>query len=243
MANHKVVSREEWLEARQEHLKKEKEFTRLRDEVSRHRRDMPWVKLDKEYLFDTERGKQSLADLFEDCSQLITYHFMFHPDWEQGCKSCSFLADSYAGSAAHLKARNVSLVTVSKASLDQINTFRTRMGWDFPWVSSGPSDFNRDFHVSFTEEELENASAYYNYRKMGFPEVEAPGISVFFKDDDGTVYHTYSSYGRGLDMFITTYHLLDIVAKGRDEQDLPYSMAWIRHHDKYNDPNDSGSFH
>ena len=243
MADHKIVSREEWLEARQEHLKKEKEFTHLRDEVSRQRRELPWVEIDKDYVFETDEGKRSLADLFEGRSQLITYHFMFHPDWAQGCKACSLLADNYVNSVTHLKARDVTLVTVSKASLEKLNAFKKRMGWDFPWVSSQGNDFNRDFHVSFNEDELKDGTAYYNYHETSFPEVEGPGISAFCKDDGGTVYHTYSSYGRGLDMFIATYHLLDIVAKGRDEQDLPYSMAWIRHHDNYDNPEDGGSFH
>lgn len=241
MGAHRIVSREQWLEARRKHLAEEKAFTRQRDALSAARRELPWTRVEKDYVFDTTSGPESLADLFAGRNQLVVYHFMFHPDWEQGCKSCSFLADSYAGAVVHLAARDVTLVTVSKAPVQQIEAFRQRMGWNFKWVSSGGNDFNRDFHVSFTEQELANDSAFYNYRNTSFPEVEAPGISAFALDETGRVCHTYSSYGRGLDMFITAYHLLDIVPNGRNEQDLPYSMAWIRHHDRYDD--DSDAFH
>ena len=246
MAAHKIVSREEWLEARKEHLRKEKEFTRLRDELSRRRHELPWVKIDKPYLFHGPDGEQTLADLFAGRSQLIIYHFMFYEDWEQGCKSCSLLADSYAGAVAHLQARDVTMVTVSQAPLAKLDSFKRHMGWGFKWVSSGRSDFNFDFNVSFTDEEMERQSMNYNYRTGSFPLREGPGISAFYKDDDGAVYHTYSSYGRGLDLLITAYNLLDIVAKGRDEGDLPYTMQWVRHHDRYSDdPGNPGddSFH
>ncbi len=237
----KVVSKEEWLKARLDHLAKEKELTRKRDELSRQRRELPCYPIDKEYVFEGPDGSETLADLFGGKGQLLVYHFMFHPDWEQGCKACSLMADNYNGSRLHLAARDVSMVTVSKAPLSKIEPFKKRMGWDFKWVSSADSDFNRDFHVSFTEEELAKGSAYYNYQPTKFPELEGPGLSAFRKDDTGKVLHTYSSYGRGLDMLLATYHLLDLMPKGRDEDGLPFSMAWIRHHDRYD--SEDISFH
>ena len=233
MSDFKVVGKEEWLRARLDHLAEEKAFTRQRDALSRARRELPAYRVEKDYVFEGPKGKETLVDLFDGRSQLVVYHFMFHPDWEQGCKSCSFLADNYNGSSVHLAERDVSLVTVSKAPLSKIEPFKKRMGWDFKWVSSAGSDFNRDFHVSFTEEELAKGSVYYNYHETGFPELEGPGLSVFRKAAGGDVFHTYSSYGRGLDMLIATYHLLDLTPKGRDEGELPYSMSWIRHHDRY----------
>ena len=233
MKKRKVVSREEWLEARQRHLAREKEFTRMRDELTQHRQELPWVKVEKDYEFRGSGGTETLADLFGDHSQLIVYHFMFHPDWTQGCKSCSLLADNYQGSPVHLAARDVAFVTISRAPLEKLHAYRERMGWDFKWVSSANTDFNRDFHVSFSDEELESAEAYYNYRKGGFPVSEGPGLSVFCKEQDGSIYHTYSCYGRGLDLLIGTYNFLDLVPRGRDEDELPYGMAWIRHHDRY----------
>lgn len=241
MAEFTIVDREAWLAARLDHLAKEKEFTRLRDQLSEQRRTLPSYRVDKDYQFEGPGGKESLVDLFDGKDQLMVYHFMFHPDWEQGCKSCSFLADNYNGSVVHLAERNVSLVTVSKAPLSKIDPFKKRMGWDFKWVSSGDGDFNRDFHVSFTESEIAEGKAYYNYHETVFPELEGPGLSVFRKDEDGAVFHTYSSYGRGLDMLIATYHILDLTPKGRDEGALSYSMEWIRHHDRYG--TDSEGFH
>ncbi len=241
MAEFKVVDREQWLQARLDHLAKEKEFTRHRDQISAERRELPAYRVEKDYRFEGPQGEETLADLFDGRSQLLVYHFMFHPDWEQGCKSCSFLADNYCRSVVHLAERDVTLVTVSKAPLSKIEPFKKRMGWDFKWVSSGGSDFNRDFHVSFTESEIQDGKAYYNYHETGFPELEGPGLSVFRKDDDGTVFHTYSSYGRGLDMLIGTYHILDLMPKGRDEGALSYSMEWIRHHDRYG--TDADGFH
>jgi predicted dithiol-disulfide oxidoreductase (DUF899 family) len=235
MQNHKVVSRDEWLAARKQHLIKEKEFTRLRDRLSAERRELPWVRVEKQYLFDGPDGKETLADLFEGRSQLIVYHFMFDPEWSEGCKSCSFLADQYNPSVVHLKQRDVSMVTVSRAPLEKLLSFRKRMGWTFKWASSFGNDFNRDFHVTFTAEELASKTANYNYDFKLFPVTEAPGISVFFKDDEGNIFHTYSSYARGLDIFLSTYNLLDIVPKGRDEDGLRYTMEWIRHHDRYGD--------
>ena len=231
----RVVSREEWLAARKEFLRKEKEFTRVRDELSAERRKLPWVKVDKNYVFDGPDGKEALSDLFEGRRQLIVYHFMFDPDWSEGCKSCSLLADHYNPAIVHLNHRDVSMVTISRAPIEKLLAFRERMGWTFKWVSSFGNNFNRDFNVSFTAEELETNTANYNYDFKPFPVTEAPGISVFFKDDDGNIFHTYSSYARGLDIFISAYNLLDIVPKGRDEDGLRYTMEWIRHHDRYDD--------
>lgn len=235
MANQNAVTREEWLVARKEHLVKEKEFTRLRDELSKQRRDLPWVKVDKEYVFEGLNGKESLAGLFAGRSQLLVYHFMFGPDWEEGCPSCSFWADNYDGIIQHLNHRDVTMVTVSRAPLDQLQAYRKRMGWGFKWVSSFDNDFNHDYHVSFTEEDLEKGETYYNYSMRKGGGAEAPGISVFYKDENGDVFHTYSSYSRGLDMLNGAYHLLDLVPKGRDEAEFNFPMAWVRRHDVYED--------
>lgn len=235
MPSHKVVSREEWLEARRAHLAKEKDFTRLRDEVSRQRRELPWVRVEKRYVFDGPGGKETLADLFGGRSQLIVYHFMFGPGWEQGCPSCSFLSDHIDGALVHLAHRDVTLVAVSRAPLSQIEAFKKRMGWRFKWVSSSESDFNYDYHVSFTKEEMAKGKVYYNYDLGEFDGEEAPGTSVFYKDGTGAIFHTYSSYARGLDMLVGAYNYLDLVPKGRDEAELPWTMAWVRHHDRYDD--------
>jgi predicted dithiol-disulfide oxidoreductase (DUF899 family) len=235
MAAHPVVSPSEWLAARKALLQKEKEFTRQRDALSAARRALPWVKIAKSYVFEGPGGKETLADLFAGKSQLIVYHFMLGPDWSEGCKSCSFLADNYDGIGVHLAHRDVSFVTVSRAPLAKIEAYKKRMGWRFKWVSSFGSDFNADFQVSATPEELANGTAYYNYQKTTFPSDERPGASVFARNPAGEVFHTYSTYSRGLDMLIGAYHFLDLVPKGRDEAGLDYSMAWIRHHDKYED--------
>jgi predicted dithiol-disulfide oxidoreductase (DUF899 family) len=235
MDNHPVVTHEEWIEARKQLLAKEKEATQVRDEVSRLRRELPWERVEKGYIFDGPNGKERLADLFDGKSQLLVYHFMFDPEWGEGCKSCSFLADHYDRSIIHLRHRDVSMVTVSRAPLAKLEAFKKRMGWSFKWLSSFESDFSRDYHVSFTPEEQEQESMYYNYRTGPFPSSEAPGISAFYKDGQGELFHTYSSYARGLDILIGTYNLLDLVAKGRDEEELPYGMDWVRHHDKYGD--------
>jgi predicted dithiol-disulfide oxidoreductase (DUF899 family) len=232
---HQIVSREEWLAARKRHLSEEKEFTRLRDALSAARRELPWVRVEKDYVFDTPDGKQSLADLFDGRSQLIVYHFMFGPGWEQGCPSCSFVSDHIDGANLHLPHRDVTLVAVSRAPLPRIEAFKERMGWRFKWVSSYGNDFNRDYHVSFTEDEMAQGEVYYNYAMTEFPSEEAPGISVFYKDPDGAVFHTYSAYARGLDMLVGAYTWLDLVPKGRDEASLPWTMAWVRHHDRYDD--------
>ena len=232
---HKVVSRQEWLESRREHLAREKELTRLRDRVSQERRELPWVRVEQEYDFDGPNGKRTLSELFDGRSQLLVYHFMFGPDWEEGCKSCSFWADNYNGIFAHLNHRDVTLVGISKAPIDKLLEFKKRMDWSFPWFSSLENSFNRDYHVSFTPQELERGEVDYNYTKTRFPSEEAPGVSVFYKDDAGNVFHTYSCYSRGLDILNSAYHMLDLVPKGRDEADLPYGMAWVRHHDRYDD--------
>jgi len=235
MTTHRIVSREEWIGARLEHLAREKEFTRLRDQLSRERRDLPWVKVDKAYVFAGPRGPESLADLFERRSQLVVQHFMFDPSWDEGCKSCSFWVDNFDGIVVHLNHRDVSFALVSRAPIATLEAYKNRMGWSVRWVSSLSNDFNRDYHVSFTPEELERGQAYYNYANGSFPVPEAPGISVFYKEADGAIYHTYSCYARGLDMLNGAYHLLDLVPRGRDEAALSHSMEWLRHHDRYED--------
>ncbi|MGH9940600.1 MAG: DUF899 domain-containing protein [Blastocatellia bacterium] len=230
---HKVVSRAEWIEARRAFLAKEKEFTRRRDELSRQRRELPWVKVEKNYVFDGPKGKETLADLFDGRGQLIVYHFMFGPGWEQGCPSCSFLSDHIDGALAHLNARDVTLAAVSRAPTPRIEAFKKRMGWRFKWVSSYDNDFNYDYHVSFTKDEMAKGKVYYNYGMTEFGSEEAPGASVFYKDATGDVFHTYSSYARGLDMVVGAYNYLDLAPKGRDEDDLDFTMAWVRHHDRY----------
>ena len=231
----KVVSQSEWLAARKEHLAKEKEFTRLRDELSRQRRQLPWEKVEKQYVFETPNGQESLAGLFGKRSQLIVYHFMFGPGWSEGCPSCSFLADHFDGAAIHLANRDVTLAVVSRAPIAEIEAFKKRMGWRFNWVSSNANDFNRDYHVAFTKEELAKGKVDYNYGMNEFPSEEAPGISVFYKDEHGDIFHTYSAYARGTESTVGAYSYLDLVPKGRDEDSLPFTMAWVRHHDRYVD--------
>lgn len=235
MQDHKVVSREEWLVARKEHLANEKEFTRLRDQLSQDRRELPWVKVEKDYLFDGLNGKETLSDLFEGRSQLVIYHFMYGPNWEEGCPSCSFWADNFNGIVTHLNHRDINLVAVSRAPLDTLKAYKKRMGWRFKWVSSFGNDFNFDYHVSFTSEEMKKGEMFYNFRIGKFPSEEAAGISVFYKNEQGDVFHTYSTYSRGLDMLNGAYHYMDLAPKGRDEDDLPNSMAWLRRHDQYED--------
>jgi predicted dithiol-disulfide oxidoreductase (DUF899 family) len=236
MNHNPIVSRDEWLVARKAHLAREKEFTRLRDQLSAERRGLPWVKVEKPYAFDGPNGKETLADLFAGRSQLIVYHFMLGPEWEEGCKSCSFLADHIDGSVIHLAHRDVTFVVVSRAPLPKIAAFKKRMGWRFKWVSSYSSDFNSDFHVSFTKDDLAKGKTYYNYQvRESQSEGEAPGVSVFYKDATGDLFHTYSAYARGLDMLVGAYNYLDLVPKGRDEDGLPFTMDWVRHHDRYGD--------
>jgi len=233
MAAHTVLPHDKWIEARKALLEKEKAFTRARDALTAERLALPWEKVEKTYTFEGPDGRQTLADLFDGRSQLIVYHFMYGPGWEEGCKSCSFLADHFEPAIVHLKARDVSMVAVSRAPLNEFEPYRKRMGWTFKWLSSADTDFNEDFQASFSEAEIDNGNAYYNYETQSFPSTEAPGASVFYKDGDGAVYHTYSVYERGLDMFITAYHYLDIVPKGRDEDELPFTMEWLRRHDEY----------
>jgi predicted dithiol-disulfide oxidoreductase (DUF899 family) len=227
-----VVSHAQWLSARKDFLAKEKEFTRLRDELSRQRRELPWEKVEKQYVFEGPRGKESLSDLFDERGQLIVYHFMFGPGWSAGCPSCSYISDHFDGLAIHLANRDVTLAVVSRAPLAEIEAFKKRMGWRFHWVSSFGSDFNYDYHVSFTPEERAKGKVEYNYDLTEFPSEEGPGLSVFSKNEDG-IFHTYSSYARGLDILVGAYNFLDLAPKGRDESGLAFSMAWVRHHDKY----------
>ncbi len=230
-----IVSPEKWLAARKKLLREEKEFTRLSDKLAARRRELPWVKLTKPYVFDSTRGQVTLADLFEGRRQLMVQHFMLGPGWEQGCKSCSFMLDHFNPTVVHLKARDVAFAAISHAPLKEILPFKQRMGWGVNWVSSHGTGFNQDFHVSFTEKEIKRGGVPYNYRKMDFPQTEAPGISVFARDAAGDVYHTYSTFGRGVEVVMTTYHLLDLVPKGRDEgnDDDNHGMGWVRHHDRY----------
>ena len=228
----RIATDAEWLEARGELLEAEKALQRARDELARKRRELPWRDVATHYEFDSEEGPKTLPELFGDATQLIVYHFMFHPEWEEGCKSCSFWADSYDGSVAHLQARDVSLIAISRAPLEKLLDYRERMGWRFPWVSSARNSFNFDFNVSFTPEQISSGGANYNYREGNATIEELPGISVFVRDGN-TVFHTYSTYARGLDPYNATYQLLDIVPKGRDEDGLPYPMDWVRRHDEY----------
>lgn len=232
-ANHAIVSPEEWLAARRELLRKEKEATRLQDELSAARRALPWVRVEKDYTFAAPGGRVTLGELFAGRSQLVVYHFMFSPDWQEGCPSCSFVSDHFDGTLPHLAARDVSFTAVLRAPLAKIEAFRERMGWRFRWVSSHGSDFNADFRVSFTKEELASGQVEYNYEMQEFPSEEAPGLSVFARDADGGIYHTYSTYGRGVETLMGTYRILDLVPKGRDEERLDFSMDWVRYHDRY----------
>jgi len=229
----KTATPEQWLAARRELLREEKEFTKLRDRLSARRRELPWVKVEKTYRFDSPPGQLTLADLFEGRGQLIVQHFMFGPGWEEGCKSCSFMMDHFNPTVPHLKARDVSFAAISHAPLAEILPFKARMGWSVNWVSAHGTDFNHDFHVSFTEKEMTAGKVYYNYGLREFPVEEAPGISVFARDAAGNVYHTYSTYGRGVETIMATYNLLDLVPKGRDEDGLEYGMEWLRYHDRY----------
>lgn len=234
---HRVVSREEWLAARKALLDKEKAFTRLRDDLSRQRRELPWVKVEKPYVFEGPDGRKTLADLFENRSQLVVYHFMFNPGWDQGCPHCSFWADNFNPIPVHLNHRDVTFVAVSRAPLAKIEPFRKRMGWTFKWVSSFGNDFNYDYGVSFRPGDLESGPVIYNYTKTTMPPTmeDREGVSAFYKDEDGAVFHTYSAYARGIDMLNTAYNYLDLVAKGRDEDNLEFTQAWVRYHDRYED--------
>jgi predicted dithiol-disulfide oxidoreductase (DUF899 family) len=232
MENHKVVSHEEWLAARRQLLADEKEFTRLRDRLSQQRRDLPWVMVDKDYVFEGPDGQETLSQLFDGRHQLAVYHFMLGPDWEEGCKSCSFWADNFNGIDAHLRQRDVSLLAISRAPLARIEGFKKRMGWTFKWVSSFGSDFNYDYQVSVRAEQSASGEITYNYAPRKTTMAELPGVSVFYRDEGGRIFHTYSCYARGLDMLNGAYHWLDLVPKGRDESE-PHKMSWVRLHDEY----------
>lgn len=230
---HPVVSGEEWLSTRTAFLAKEKEFTRLRDALSRQRRELPWVRVDKKYVFDGPSGKETLAELFQNRSQLIVYHFMFSPDDDEGCLHCSFWADNFNGNDVHLNHRDVTFVAISRARLSKIEAFKTRMEWGFKWVSSFHNDFNFDFRASFTPEEVASGEAVFNFgtQSPGMPDRE--GVSVFYKDESGAVFHTYSCFSRGIDMLNGAYHFIDLVPKGRDEDGLEGTQDWVRYHDSY----------
>jgi predicted dithiol-disulfide oxidoreductase (DUF899 family) len=230
-----VVPQAEWVAARKELLRKEKEFTRLRDELSRQRRTLPRERVEKKYVFEGARGPETLGDLFGGRSQLIVYHFMLGPGWKEGCPSCSFLADTFDGAVVHLAQRDVSFVAISRATLPEIDAFKKRMGWQFKWVSSFANDFNHDYQVSFSKEEKAQGKVEYNYEMTKFPGEENPGASVFYRNEAGEIFHTYSCYARGLDALVGTYNWLDLTPKGRDEEGLAFTMAWVRHHDKYGD--------
>ena len=232
---HQIASRDEWLAARKELLRKEKEFTRLRDQLSAERRTLPWVKVEKNYVFDGPNGKETLADLFDRRSQLVVKHFMFGPEWTEGCVGCSFELDHTMGALVHLAHHDVSYAVVSRAPLAKTEPFRQRMGWRVKWVSSYGNDFNRDFHVSFTPDEIAAGKATYNYRAGAQVIDEMSGRSVFYKDEAGQIFHTYSSFARGGEMFLGSYAFLDITPKGRDETINGNLTDWVRHHDRYDD--------
>ena len=234
MQHNRIVSRDEWLAARKQHLAKEKEVTRLRDQLSAERRELPWVKVEKNYVFDGPKGKETLADLFDGRSQLIIYHFMFGPEWKEGCVGCSFLADNIDGALVHLEHHDVTYVAISQAPLLELEAYKKRMGWHFKWVSSYGSDFNYDYHVSFTKDDLAKGRVFYNYEMQDLQSEEMSGRSVFYKDEEGDIFHTYSSYARGGDMFLSTYAFLDITPKGRNETGPNHDLSdWVRHHDRY----------
>ena len=234
MTDHQIVTHEQWVEARKQLLAREKELTRLRDQLSQARRELPWERVTKDYAFDGPDGRKTLGDLFAGRSQLVVYHFMFGPDWEAGCKSCSFWADNFERNVVHLAARDVTMIAVSRAPLAKLDAFRQRLGWTFKWVSSAGSDFNFDYGVSFSQEERGGDKIYYNYAWIDSAMSELPGISVFHRDDSGAIFHTYSCYARGLDMMNAAYHYLDLVPKGRDEaEQRPGRQAWVRYRDSY----------
>ncbi len=233
LKDHQIVTKEEWIDARKELLKKEKDFTILRDQLSKQRRDLPWIEVNKEYVFEGPDGEQTLSELFDGRSQLIIYHFMFGPDWDAGCPSCSFWADNFNEIILHLNQRDVTMIAVSRAPYNKLESYKKRMGWNFKWVSSYNSDFNFDYHVSFTQEELNNNKAYYNYIEQDTHSQEKEGVSIFFKDKKGRIFYTYSTFERGIDILNTAYNYLDLVPKGRDETDHAFRQFWVRRHDEY----------
>lgn len=230
MPSHTVVSQKEWLIARKALLVKEKEFTRLRDQLSQERRNLPCVKVEKDYIFDGPLGKQNLSELFNGQSQLMVYHFMLGHDWGEGCKSCSFWADNFEGIDIHLKHRDISFLAISRAGIEQIEAFKKRMGWTFDWVSSLNNDFNYDFQASFTTDQKNNNEVFYNYVKQPYFIDESPGVSVFIQDEENNIFHTYSTYSRGLDILNGAYNYIDLSPLGRNEED---GMSWLRLHDQY----------
>ncbi|HZR29770.1 MAG TPA: thioredoxin family protein [Terriglobales bacterium] len=231
LKNHPVVSHEQWLAARTKFLAKEKEFTRLRDQLSQQRRELPWEAVTKKYVFEGPDGKQTLPELFDGRSQLVVYHFMFAPDWDAGCPHCSHWADNFNGVIVHLNHRDVTMIAVSHAPYKKLAAYKKRMGWSFKWVSSSETDFNFDYYVSFTPEQLAKKEAFYNYTKQDSGSPEREGASVFYKDPSGNVFHTYSTYARGIDILNVDYHYLDLVPKGRDEGGR--GPFWVRRHDEY----------
>ena len=231
LKQHTVVSHEEWLKARTAFLVKEKEFSRLRDDLSRQRRELPWERVEKNYVFEGPNGKESLGDLFENRSQLVVYHFMFNPEATEGCPHCSFWADNFNGNVIHLNHRDVTFVAISRAPVAKLETFKKRMGWSFKWLSAGQNDFNYDYMVSFRPEAIESGTIYYNYAKLNMKMADREGVSVFYRDEKGGIFHTYSTYARGIDLLNTAYNYLDLVPKGRDETEFPQS--WVRYHDRY----------
>jgi predicted dithiol-disulfide oxidoreductase (DUF899 family) len=233
IANHRVVSRDQWVAERKTLLAREKELTRLRDGIARERRALPWVRVDKDYVFDAPGAPRRLVDLFDGRRQLLAQHFMLAPGWQQGCPSCSFMADHADGMTVHLAHRDVTFVAISRAPLAEIERFRRRMGWQFTWVSSNGTDFNYDFRVSFTPAEVTRGNLDYNYGEWPLSSEEWPGVSAFYKDDAGDIFHTYSTYGRGVEVMMGTYNMLDLMPKGRDERDVDHKMEWVRHHDRY----------
>jgi len=229
--DHKIVSENEWIQARKQFLIKEKEFTLLRDQLNEERQNLPWKIVNKEYVFDGPEGKQTLSELFDGNSQLITYHFMFGINWDAGCPHCSFWADNFNGIVSHLRQRDVTMIAVSRAPYNKLAAYEKRMGWNFKWVSSENTDFNFNYNVSFTQDEITKKKATYNFTIQDPGETEREGVSVFFKDKTGKIFHTYSAYARGIDMLNVAYHYLDLVPKGRDEKgDGPF---WVRRHDEY----------
>jgi predicted dithiol-disulfide oxidoreductase (DUF899 family) len=247
LAQHKVVSKDEWNKILEEHIKKEKKMMKLRDELSKELRSLPWVKVEKNYVFDGPYGKTSLSDLFAGRSQLIVKHFMMGPGWAEGCVGCSFTSDHIGGVLPHLENHDVSYVAVSRAPMQEIEAFKRRMGWDFRWVSSFDSDFNYDFNVSFTPEQIAEGNMYYNFAYINAPMEELSGFSIFYKDEKGDIYRTYSVYGRGEELALTTYAFLDLTPKGRNEQGGRANLTnWVRHHDRYNAGgyvDDTGRYH
>jgi predicted dithiol-disulfide oxidoreductase (DUF899 family) len=233
LRNHRVLGHDEWIAARKALLAKEKEFTRQRDELSQARRDLPWERVEKDYVFDGPNGKESLSDLFGACSQLVVYHFMFDPAEDAGCLHCSFWADTFDGIPIHLRARDTEFVAVSSAPRAKIEAYEKRMGWHFKWLSSFENDFKRDVGAQFTEQEVDDKHAFFNYAWQDPVDTQREGISVFYKDDQGSIYHTYSTFARGIDIVSSAYNFIDLTPKGRDEPDFP--QQWLRRHDEYPD--------